>query len=174
MASLSNKLKGGDLRSIGNVSTIIAEVSDQKKFDDLFEDLFHPERLIVMRTADAIEKITIAHPEYLESHKDKLLELLNTANHIELKWHLAQLMPRLILRLKLGEDETGMVWDKLTRWALDKTGSRIVRVNSIQALYDIQNQYPELKKDFTDTLAKLDRGNIPSMVARIKKLRNKK
>jgi hypothetical protein len=173
MAVILNKLKGGDLRSIGKANVIISEITNQKKFDKLFEGLFDTDRLVVMRAADAVEKITIAHPEYLDSHKKQLLELFQTANHIELKWHLAQLMPRLILRLKLSEKETGIIWDKLTQWALDKTGSRIVRVNSIQALFDIQKQYPELRKDFENTIAQADRQNVPSVSARIRILRTK-
>lgn len=171
MSQLSNKLKGGDLRSLGKNNAVVAEITNQKEFDELFEGLFDADRLVVIRAVDAVEKHTQTHPEYLEPHKKELLELFQTAKHIELKWHLAQLIPRLIIRLKLSEDEIGIVWDKLTQWALDKTGSRIVRVNSIQGLFDIQTKFPELKKDFTDTLSKLDRENIPSIVARIKKLR---
>ncbi|HTB30784.1 MAG TPA: hypothetical protein VK808_02090 [Bacteroidia bacterium] len=171
MPSITNKLKGGDLRSLGNTQVVISEITNQQKFDGLFNELFNKERIVAMRAADAIEKITITHPKYLDSHKNKLLELFQKANHIELKWHLAQLIPRLICRIKSSEEETGLVWNKLTQWALDNSGSRIVRVNSIQALFDIQSQYPELRKDFTDTLSKLDRLPIPSIVARIKKLR---
>ena len=170
MNSIYSKLKGRDLRSIGKANNIVREVTKQKEFDKLFEGLFDVERLIVMRAADAIEKITITHPEYLESHKDELLEFCKTANHIELKWHLAQLMPR----LKLSKKETGIVWNILTQWANDKMESRIVRVFSLQALFDIQKQYPWLKKDFTDTLERLDRENIPSIKARIRILRSKK
>jgi hypothetical protein len=171
MPAKFNKLKGGDLRSIGSSTAIISEITNQNKFDKLFQGLFDTDRLVVMRAADAIEKITKIHPEYLDSHKKELLELFQTANHIELKWHLAQLIPRLIIRLKLDEKEMGMAWDKLTLWALDRSGSRIVRINSMQALFDIQKQCPELKKDFTDTISKMERENIPSIVARIKKLR---
>jgi hypothetical protein len=163
-----NKLKGGDLRSIGEANAIVSEITNQQAFDELFKGLSDTDRLVVMRSADAIEKITIAHPEYLKSHKKELIELLQSAKHIELKWHLAQLMPR----LKLNETETGIVWNILTKWVTDKTGkSRIVRVFSLQALFDIQKQYPELKKDFMDTVSQLDRENVPSIVARIKKLR---
>jgi hypothetical protein len=171
MDSVAAKLKGGDLRSIGNSNIIVSNITNQSEFDALFECLFDSDRRVVMRAADAVEKITITHPEYLESHKKQLFQLFQTSNDIELKWHLAQLMPRLMLRLKLSEDETGQVWDRLTQWALDKSGSRIVRVNSTQALFDIQKQYTDLRKDFTDTLSKLDRENIPGIVARIKNIR---
>ena len=171
MPTITNTLKGGDQRSLGNTQVVISEVTNQQKFDELFKSLFDADRLVVMRSADAVEKITQTHPEYLDSHKNELLELFQTANYIELKWHLAQLIPRLIIRLKLSEEETGAAWNKLIQWAMDNSGSRIVRVNSMQALFDIQKQYPELQKDFTNTLSKLDRENIPSLVARIKKLR---
>lgn len=107
MTGISNKLKGGDLRSIGDVKTLLPEIISQQKFDELFEDLFSVDRSIVMRSADAIEKVTVSHPEYLKSHKKELLGLLNTAKHIELKWHLAQLVPRLMRQVKLSEDEQG-------------------------------------------------------------------
>jgi hypothetical protein len=170
MPSISNKLRGGDLRSIGKADTVVSEITNQEKFDKLFKGLFNTERSVVMRSADVIEKITITHPEYLKFHKKDLLRLLQTAGHIELKWHLAQL----ISRLKLSEKETGIAWDKLTQWANDKKESRIVRVFSLQALYDIQKQYPELKKDFMGTMNTLDRENIPSIKARIRKLRKDK
>jgi hypothetical protein len=169
VAPITNKLKGGDLRSLGKTNEIVSELTNQKQFDELFAGLFDADRLVIMRSADAIEKITQTHPEYLESHKGQLLRLLQSAKHIELKWHLAQLMAR----LKLDEEETGIVWDKLTQWAHDKKGSRVVRVLSMQSLYDIQKQYPELKKDFMDTINTVDRENIPSIKARIRILRKK-
>ena len=39
-------------------------------------------------------------------------------------------------------------WDTLTVWANDKNNSRIVRVNSIQGLYEITNQQSKTEKDF--------------------------
>lgn len=175
MAGISDKLKGADLRTIGKVNMVIPEITNQEKFDELFQGLFDADRLVVMRSADAIEKVTITHPEYLKVHKKELLDLFYTATHIELKWHLAQLMPRLMQQVNLNENETGNIWDKLSQQALDKTErSRIVRVLSLQALFDIQKQYPELKKDFMDTLEKMDRENIPSIKARIRILRKTK
>ncbi len=171
MPSITIQLKGGNLRSLGHIQAVISQITNQQNFDVLFKSLFDADRLVVMHTVDAVEKITQVHPEYLDSHKNELLELFQNANHIELKWHLAQLIPRLIIRLKLSKEERGAAWNRLTQWALDKSGSRIVRVNCMQALFDIQKQYFELCKDFTDTLSKLDRENIPSIVARIKKLR---
>lgn len=169
MGSASNKLRGGDLRSIGKVASVISNIKSAKDFEVLFKNLFDKDRLVVMRTADAVEKITLRHPEYLKPHKKELFKLLNSAEHIELKWHIAQL----IVRLKLNETEIGPVWKRLTEWALDKKGSRIVRVFSMQGLSDLLAQYPELKEDFLHTVDQMKTDPAPSIAARIRILTKK-
>ena len=169
MVKLNEQLKGGDLRSIGKVNSVIKAIKNQQDFDEFFTGLFDKDRLVVMRTADAVEKMSLTHPEYLKPHKNELVKLINSAEHIELKWHLAQLATR----VKLNEEEIGTVWDTLTRWALDKKESRIVRVLSMQGLFDLLKQYPELKNDFEHTIIALDKEPIPSIAARIRILRKK-
>lgn len=122
-----------------------------------------------MRSADAIEKITKAHRKYLDKHKAELLTFLSSDSHIELKWHLAQL----ITRVTLTEDETGTVWEILTKQAKDKKESKIVRVLSVQGLFDLLTQYPELKNDFLQTITVLEKEPIPSIAARICILKKK-
>jgi hypothetical protein len=51
-------LKEGDLRTVGKVKEVIAEIKDQQAFDQLFKGLYSDDRKVIMRTADAIEKIT--------------------------------------------------------------------------------------------------------------------
>jgi hypothetical protein len=166
---LTDKFKDGDLRTIKGVDSIIKQIKTAKDFDNLFKGLFDANRHIVMRSADAIEKITLTHRQYLQKHKNELLKLCNDVEHIELKWHLAQL----IARLKLNEDEIGFVWDILTRWALYKKESKIVRVFSLQGLFDLLEQAPELRTDYEQTLATLEGEPIPSIAARIRILRKK-
>ena len=141
-------LKDGDLRSIGKSDLVVSMVNDQKSFDELFVLLFGKDRKVVMRAADAIEKITIPHPEYLEKHKAAILELCSNANAKELKWHLALI----VSRLKLTEDELGRIWQTLTGWATNQKESRIVRVNSLQGLYNLLAQNPDLRQDLLQTI----------------------
>lgn len=68
-------LSGGDLRSIGKSNSIVPKVKNQNDFDELFKCLFHKDRIVVMRAADAIEKITVSNPLYLIKHKKKIIEL---------------------------------------------------------------------------------------------------
>ena len=168
MNKFQNILQGGDLRSIGKVNEIIELVKNQDNFDKLFIGLTNADRKVVMRTADSIEKITIDKPDYLKKHKTQLLNFFETAKDIELKWHLALI----ISRVSLNEKEIGYVWQTLTNWAIDKQESKIVRVNSIQGLSNLLKQNPELTKDFSLTLSEIEKERIPSISARIKKLKN--
>ncbi len=166
MKNILNQLEGGDLQSIGNVNRFIPRFKSQSDFDELFGGLFHLDRRVVMRAADAIEKLTTSKKEFLTPHKFSLIRRLNTADQKELKWHLALIVPRLPLTAR----ERGAVWDVFTRWARDHTESRIVRVNALQALFDICAADPRLKTELVITLQELERQNIPSLNARIRKL----
>lgn len=170
MKNYDNLLKGGDLRSIGKVNIVIKEIKSQTDFDALFNGLFNSDRKIVMRAADAIEKITIENSGYLLKHKKKILSLCETAKEKELKWHLALL----VSRIKLTKAELGRVWQTLTYWAIDKNESKIVRVNSIQGLFNLLLHHQEFGQDFEITINVLESENIPSITARIKKLKTTK
>ena len=166
MSRFQEILKGGDLRSVGRVNEIIAGIKTRQEFDQLFQGLNHTERTVVMRTADAIEKITQNKAEFLQPHKAELLKLCRRAKDIELKWHLALLVPRLAMTMK----ELEITRDLLYSWASDKGESKIVRVNSIQGLFELLAQNPGSKKDFIATVSELKKENIPSLNARIRKL----
>ena len=161
-------LFGGDLRSIGKSNSLIKKIKKQTDFDELFKYLFHKDRLVVMRTADIIEKITIHNPEYLAKHKKEIIELSTVSVNKEAKWHLALLLPR----LSLDKKEFGKAWKILTIWVTDKTNSRIVRVNAVQALFELKKPGHESEINFRLILAELEKENIPSLNARIKKLKN--
>jgi hypothetical protein len=167
MTQFEKILSRGDLRSLGVSNSVIAKINNQDAFDELFKCLFHEDRLVVMRAADTIEKITNHNPEYLTKHKEEIIELCNVAKDKELKWHLALLIPR----LHLSNKEFGNAWNTLSDWAKNITNSRIVRVNSIQGLFEMMKQKGELEKDFSLTLSELEKENIPSLNARIRKLK---
>jgi hypothetical protein len=159
-------LKGGDLRSIAKVEKLLPLIKTQSDFDELFKYLFAKNRLVVMRTADALEKITTTKPEFLLCHKKDIFNFINTTNDKEFKWHLSLM----VSRLDLSIDELGKVWAELTKWAKNKKESRIVRVNSIQSLFDLAKQHKELEKDLNLTIQEIKRENIPSINARLRKL----
>ncbi|MGZ3751333.1 MAG: hypothetical protein ACXVB0_07670 [Mucilaginibacter sp.] len=169
MNKFKTLLSGGDLRSIGQSNSVVLKIKNQENFDELFKLLFFNDRLVIMRAADAIEKISIKAPHYLAKHKNELIELCYTVCPKELKWHLALLIPR----VDLNTEELNSANDILMKWATDKTESRIVRVNSIQGLFEITMLHNRLKNDFIHTLSVLEKENIPSINARIKSIRKK-
>jgi hypothetical protein len=160
-------LMGKDLRSIGSADQVVAMVNDQHYFDLLFGLLFHHERAIVMRAADAVEKITRDSKEYLAPHKVQLLTLLKGAVNKELKWHLAQFLPRIVLT----KEELTEVWHVFTYWAMNRNESKIVRTHALQALFDLMRFHPIVKPDFQRTLIALEAEPVASLQARIRKLK---
>ena len=161
-------LAGGDLRSIGKSNSLVSSIHHQTDFDVLYKCLSHPDRKVVMRTADAIEKITAVHPSYLAKHKSDILEICNKGKlNKELQWHLALF----IARLPLEKLELDKAWILLASWATNKLNSRIVRVNSIQGLFELSNYQPSLSRKLEEILNVLEQEKVPSINARIKKLR---
>jgi hypothetical protein len=168
MRKIENLLKGGDLRSIGQSNQVVSFVDSQAGFDELFQQLYHADRIVVMRSADAIEKIIRKNAGFLKKHKAEILQLCEAATHIELKWHLALI----VTRLDLTKKEFGKVWQTLTGWAIDKNESKIVRVNALQGLFDLQRINQELKEDFNLIIRQVEKEHISSIHARIKKIKN--
>jgi hypothetical protein len=164
--SLASLLLGGDLRTVKRNSTVVSAVTDQRSFDELFALVFHHERPLVMRAVDAVEKITIKHPEFLKPHKAQLMSVLKSADHKELKWHIAQLIPR----VELLETELTNVRHILSYWALNKNESKIVRVNALQGIFDLSRKHPEVNEDLLNAIAVMKDEMIPSIQARIKKI----
>jgi hypothetical protein len=157
-AELEDLLTGGDLRSIAGSDHIVELVESQKAFDELFSFMLAEDRLQAMRASDAAEKVTRYHPEYLESHYKELLDLLKSANHKEQKWHLVPM----VSRLQLNESDRQEVIETCRRWLNDPSESVIVRVNALQAMFDLGVGEGELLS--------VDDKTPPALIARLKKL----
>ena len=98
MNAVLQKLTGGDRRSIGCSDEVVAEVlAEPSLFGPLFEGFYHPDPLIRMRSADAIEKITHQQPAYLQPYKTELVQQVSQIEQQEVCWHVAQLFSRLDL-----------------------------------------------------------------------------
>ena len=93
--------------------------------------------------------------------------MLKTADQKELKWHIAQL----VSRIDLDKKERADVVQILTHWARNKNESKIVRVNSLQGLFDVARDHPEWTESVSETVDLMQREKIPSILARIRKLR---
>ncbi|NTW65016.1 MAG: hypothetical protein HGB21_01695, partial [Nitrospirae bacterium] len=70
MHAILQKLTGGDRRSIGKANEVVAEVLARPAlFREVLSGMLTGDPLVRMRAADAVEKITASHPEYLAPHR---------------------------------------------------------------------------------------------------------
>lgn len=165
MSDILKKLEGGDRRSIGRVDEVVAEVlADPGLFAAVLEGMLDDNPLVRMRCADAVEKITVNHPEYLGPHKARLIRQAAKVDQQEVRWHVAQLFSR----LELNARERRIVVGILSEYLKDE--SRIVKTFSMQALADIAAQDAELRQPIIRQLEKLTRIGSPAMTSRGRKL----
>lgn len=128
MHDLLRKLAGGDRRSIGQSDRVVCDVLKQPSlFAVVIEGVRHSDPLVRMRCADVAEKVTRPHPEWLTPHKAVLLALAAQTTEQELRWHLAQMLPR----LPLTPAEMRCVIARLLEYLADD--SSIVKTFAMQA-----------------------------------------
>jgi hypothetical protein len=162
-------LNSGDLRGIDGVDMVVKMIDSQAEFDILFSCLKSRNRLIVMRTADAIEKITKQNPQYLEKHKVDILQFCSIVQNKELKWHLAQL----VTRIMMDNAEFRYVCNILEKWATDTDESKICRVNALQSLFELYSTHRKNPENLIQMMNHIEDEDIPSLNARIRHLKNK-
>ena len=129
---LIKKLRGGDRRSIGRVPEVVREVSKKPELaGELVVALVSDDPIIRMRAADALEKVSRDRPALLGPFKEVLLSVAAESDQQEVRWHLAQMLPR----LDLSRKELDGVISLLRGYLRDK--SSIVKVCAMQALADL-------------------------------------
>jgi len=165
MHPILRKLEGGDRRYIGRSEQVVADVlGNPGLFGVLVTGLSADDAILRMRVADAMEKISLKHPEYLWPHHEFLIEQAARSGQKEVRWHLAQILPR----LKLSAKEKLRVVDILLAYFADS--SSIVKTFAMQALADIARQAPKLRPSILVHLQELTAIGTPAMKARGRKL----
>ncbi|UCG25426.1 MAG: hypothetical protein JSW55_05385 [Chloroflexota bacterium] len=160
-----SKLSGGDRRSIGHVDEVIADVqAEPALFDALFWGMRDEDPLVRMRTADAVEKLSAAEPGLLQPYKNALLTEIAPVRQQEVRWHMAQMLPR--LNLSPAERRQAMA---ILRGYLDDR-SKIVKTFAMQAMADLALQQPDLKPEVIPLLRQLTETGSPAMQSRGRKL----
>jgi hypothetical protein len=163
-----SKLAGGDRRSIGRSNEVVADVMrDPSLFGIVFDGMLSDDPLIRMRSADAIEKITAKHPEYLQPYQEKLVKQVAKSEQQEVRWHVAQMIPR----LDLNQEERIFALKILLDYLDDK--SNIVKTFSMQALADLAEKDTNLRVQVIPLLEELTRTGSSAMKSRGRKLLQK-
>jgi len=168
MKDVLKKLEGGDRRSIGRVSEVVADVlNDPSLFEAVFNGMLSDDPIIRMRSADAAEKITAKHPEYLQPYKEKLIQQVAKIDQQEVRWHVAQMFPR----LELSGEERAVVVEILLDYLNNK--SKIVKTFSMQTLADFAERDADLRPKVIQLLEELTTTGSPAMKSRGRKLLEK-
>jgi len=165
MQPILSKLDGGDRRSIGRSNEVVAQVlADPGLFDAVFCGLLTDKPLLRMRSADAIEKITALHPEYLRPYKTRLIEQVARIDQKEVRWHVAQMLSR----VEWNKADRPRVLGVILEYLNDR--SSLVRTFAMQAFADLARQAPELRPTALLHLQELTAIGTPAMQARGRKL----
>jgi hypothetical protein len=168
-AALRAKLSGGIRTSLGRTNEVVAEVlADPAQFAALMaclaEDESDSDAVLNMRAADAIEKISRTRRDLLEPHKLGLLGIAGGNDQIDVRWHMAQILPRLALTAR----ERAVALDILFDYLRDR--SSIVKTHAMQALADFAANDRNLRAKVLPLLEELTQIGTPAMRARGRKL----
>lgn len=154
-----------NLRSAGKSEVVVKLVlSKPELFDDVIDAIFIADAGTRMRASDAVEKITRDHPEWLKPYKKRFLNDIANIEQKEVRWHTAQILPR----LNLTKLEREKVYKLMHEYLNDK--SSIVRTFAMQALTDIALQENKYINEVRRLIEDLMRNGSPAMKSRGKKL----
>jgi len=159
------KLEGGDRRSTGAADEVAREIAqDEALFAVVFEAMLGEDEVVRMRAADAVEKATRSRPALLHGYQERLLREVAGVEQQEVRWHLAQMIPR----LALDDAEREKAVALLTAFLEDE--SRIVQVNAMQALADLAAGDRALRREVVPLVQRLMETGSPAVRARGRKL----
>jgi hypothetical protein len=165
MDPLVAKLHGTDRRSISRSGEVVADVlADPRQFPLLFDAMLVADPVVRMHAADAVEKITRRRPDLLKGLENRVLTEVAAIDQQEVRWHVAQLLPRLALTPPQRAPAITIL-----RGFLDDD-SRIVRTFAMQALSDLAEHDQQMRRWLRPLLAELTRPGTPAMRSRSRKL----
>jgi HEAT repeat protein len=162
---ISAMLEGRDRRSIGRADEVARLVlREPRRFGQLIELLSDENPVLRMRAVDAVEKVSAEKPRLLDRYKTELLGRLAEAGEIELRWHLALMVPR--LRLTAPERHRAAV--AFERYLGDR--SSLVKTFALQGLADLARSDRSLRAKVKQLIENAVQSGTPAMKARARKL----
>ncbi len=165
---IASILAGRDRRSIGRANEIARLVlRHPRRFRELIACLWDENPVVRLRAADAAEKVSAKKPRLLDPHKAELLGLLAEAEQIELRWHLAAMIPR----LRLTPSERRRAAETLQHYLNDR--SSIVTTFALQGLTDLAQNDVGLRTQVKHLLEEALQSGTPAMRARARHLLKK-
>jgi len=165
MHPILEKLKGGDRRSIGRANEVVRLVlRNPNLLGELFKGMRSGNPLVRMRAADAVEKVTAQRPDLLQRYKRSLLHTIANIDQQEVRWHVAQMIPRLNLTPTERVRAVGILFAYLS------LKSKIVRTFALQALVSLSYNDSDLRRRVIKLLHEVIETGSPALKARGRKL----
>ena len=165
MTDILDKLRGGDLRSIGRANEVTHEVEKNSTlFAAVFSGLYDSDPVVRMRSADVIEKVTKNKPELLSGYTSQVMSILASAEQQEICWHMAQISPR----LNCTESEETELIKSLKNLLLHK--SKIVRVSAMDSLSTLAERNSSILTEVIEIIKLQKETGSPAVQARGRKL----
>lgn len=163
--SLRKKLGCGDRRSIGRVPAVVRQVTRSPALvSELVDALADSDAVVRMRAADALEKLTAARPDLARGFTSHLVRVAATADQQEVRWHIAQIMPRLPLTAR----QRARCARAFRVYLRDK--SSIVRTCALDALAELAAADPRLRWEVEALLEEALRVGTSAMRARARRI----
>lgn len=139
-------------------------LKNPKYFGEVVDTTQADEPATRMRASDAVEKITRERPELLKPYKKHFLNEIAKIDQKEVRWHLAQILPR----LNMTRNERKNIFNLMLLYPEDD--SRIVKTFAMQALTDLAVQEKSYAGKVQKLVESLVKNGVPSMKSRGKRL----
>jgi len=166
MSKILQKLRGDDLRSIGKADEVVQNIlNDPSLFEEVFEGMLNKDPVIRMRSANAIEKVSVKHPEYLQPFKSKLINHVSKIEQQEVRWHVAQMFSY----IKINKTERDKIIKILLSY-IETDESKIVKTFSMQTLADLAEKDGQIKPKIINLIKGMIKNGSPAIISRGKKL----
>jgi hypothetical protein len=162
-------LTGGDRRSIGRANRVAALAArDPVLLEMLFRTMlgegpYGADPCVRLRCADAAEKATNGRPLLLRPFRTALFRA-GGSSEAEVRWHVAQMLPR----LNLTRHGRARVATVLRRYLDDD--SRIVRACAVEGLAQLAHTGPELHAEVLRLIRSLSQTGSPAVRARARRM----
>jgi hypothetical protein len=144
-------------------------LADEEVFRQVLECIFSPEEKVAWRAAWIIDSATEGYPELLEPYLLRIIEhFKNTKNS-----SINRIFTRLLCRYSLPEEYLGMLVDRCFK-LLSPLEPVAVRVNSMQLLFNISQQEPELQPELAMVISGLiEEGGSTGLLNKAEKILKK-
>jgi hypothetical protein len=134
-------MRGRDRRArTGADEAATAAARDPRLFAALIDAMRSTDQVLALRSAEAADRASAANPGLLEPHKRELLGRVAQIDREEIRWHVAQMLPR----LRFSGDEREQAVTLVVTWLQGRDGGGILHANGFESLAVLAGDDPGL------------------------------